>query len=152
MAENKLTEKIQQDMKAALKEKDREKLSTLRMILNALKNAQIEERGELSEEKELQVISSYAKGIKESIEQFEKGGREDLVEKERRELEIVMSYLPKQLSEDEITQEVQKVISELEASGPRDIGRVMGEMMKRFRGRVDGKVVNRIVSEMLRSA
>jgi len=152
MAENKLTEKIQQDMKAALKEKDREKLSTLRMILNALKNAQIEERGELSEEKELQVISSYAKGIKESIEQFEKGGREDLVEKERRELEIVMSYLPKQLSEDEITQEVQKVISELGASGPRDIGRVMGEMMKRFRGRVDGKVVNRIVSEMLRSA
>jgi len=122
----------------------------LRMLISSLKNAQIENRGELSVGQELQVVSSYAKKLKESIEQFEMGGREDLVEREKKELEIVMGYLPKQLSEDEITQEVQKVISELGAESQKDIGRVMQEMMKRFRGKVDGKVVNSIVSEMLR--
>lgn len=150
MTQEKLSEKIQRDMKAALKAQDKERVSTLRMLLSALKNAQIEERSELSGDKELQVISSYAKKVRESIEQFERGGRDDLVEKERRELEIVMSYMPRQLNEDEVTQEVQKVISELGASDAKDIGRVMGEMMTRFRGRVDGRVVNRIVSEMLK--
>ena len=150
MVEEKLMERIQEDLKVALKERDKDKASVLRMLISSLKNAQIENRGELSVGQELQVVSSYAKKLKESIEQFEMGGREDLVEREKKELEIVMGYLPKQLSEDEITQEVQKVISELGAESQKDIGRVMQEMMKRFRGRVDGKVVNRIVSEMLR--
>jgi len=150
MVEEKLFGRIQEDLKVALKERDKDRASVLRMLISSLKNAQIENRGELSSEQEIQVVSSYAKKLKESIEQFEMGGREDLVERERKELEIVMGYLPKQLSEDEVTEEVQKVISELGAESPRDIGRVMQEMMKRFRGRVDGKVVNRIVSEMLR--
>ncbi|RLF75091.1 GatB/YqeY domain-containing protein [Thermococci archaeon] len=150
MVEEKLMERIQEDLKVALKERDKDKASVLRMLISSLRNAQIENRGELSVGQELQVVSSYAKKLRESIEQFEMGGREDLVEREKKELEIVMGYLPKQLSEDEITQEVQKVISELGAESQKDIGRVMQEMMKRFRGRVDGKVVNRIVSEMLR--
>jgi len=150
MVEGKLFERIQEDLKIALKDRDKDRASVLRMLISSLKNAQIENRGELSAEQEIQVVSSYAKKLKDSIEQFEMGGREDLVERERKELEIVMGYLPKQLSEDEITEEVQKVISELGAESPKDIGRVMQEMMKRFRGRVDGRVVNRIVSEMLR--
>ena len=134
MVEGKLFERIQEDLKIALKDRDKDRASVLRMLISSLKNAQIENRGELSAEQEIQVVSSYAKKLKDSIEQFE----------------IVMGYLPKQLSEEEITEEVQKVISELGAESPKDIGRVMQEMMKRFRGRVDGRVVNRIVSEMLR--
>ncbi|OQX85552.1 MAG: glutamyl-tRNA amidotransferase [Candidatus Latescibacteria bacterium 4484_7] len=147
---NKISKKINGDMKEAMKARDKERLSTLRMLLSELKNAEIAERGELSEEKEMQVLSSYARKLKESIAEFEKGDRDDLVAKEKKELEIVLSYLPKQLTEDEISAEVEKVIAEVGAEGPGDVGSVMREMMKRFRGRVDGKVVNRLALDMLR--
>lgn len=141
--------RIQEDLKAAVKARDRVQVSTLRMLLSALKNAELEEREELKEETELAVLSSYARRVKESIAEFEKGDRDDLVVKEKAELEIVMRYLPEQLSDGEIEVEAKKVIEDVKAEGPKDIGRVMGEMMKRFKGRVDGKSVNRIVSELL---
>ena len=150
MQRNAYMKRIQEDLKESVKARDRTRVSTLRMLLSSLKNAELEEREELTEEKELAVLSSYARRVKESISEFEKGGRDDLVSKEKAELEIVMRYLPEQLNDEEIEAEVKKVIEDLGAGGPKDIGRVMGEMMKRFKGRVDGKSVNRIVAGLLR--
>jgi len=152
MAGNIIAHKIQDDLKVAVKAQDKVRVSTLRMILSALKNAELEEREELSDEKELAVIASYARRIKESIEEFKKGGRDDLVVKEEAELAIVMSYLPEQMADDEIRREAAKVAADVGASTPKDMGRVMGEMMKRFKGKVDGAAVNRIVSELLKKA
>ena len=152
MAGNIIAHKIQDDLKVAVKAQDKVRVSTLRMILSALKNAELEEREELSDEKELAVIASYARRIKESIEEFKKGRRDDLVVKEEAELAIVMSYLPEQMADDEISREAAKVAAEVGASTPKDMGRVMGEMMKRFKGKVDGAAVNRIVSELLKKA
>jgi uncharacterized protein YqeY len=150
MERNIYSKRIQKDLVAAVKSKDKPTISTLRMLLSALKNAELDEREELREDLELAVLSSYARRVKESIEEFTKGDRNDLVVKEKAELEIVMRYLPDQLGEEEIETEVKKVIEEIGAEGPGDIGRVMGEMMKRFKGRVDGKSVNRIVSGLIR--
>ena len=138
MPGNILAQKIQDDLRGAVKAQDKSRISTLRMVLNALKNAELEEREELSDEKELAVVASYARRIKESIEEFGKAAREDLVAKEQAELAIVLSYLPEQMSDEEIRREVSRVIAEAGATTPRDMGRVMGEMMKRFKGKVDG--------------
>ena len=149
MERNIYSKRIQEDLVAAVKSRDKPTVSTLRMLLSALKNVELEEREELTEDLELAVLSSYARRVRESIEEFTKGDRNDLVVKEKAELEIVMRYLPEQLGEEEIEAEVKKVIEEIGAGEPGDIGRVMGEMMKRFKGRVDGKSVNRIASGLL---
>ena len=149
MSGNIIARRIQEDLKNAVKAQDKVKVSTLRMIISALKNAELEEREELSDEKELAVIASYARRIKEAIEEFRKASREDLVVKEQGELAIVLSYLPEQMSDDDIRREASRVIAEIGAATPRDMGRVMGEIMKRFKGKVDGAAVNRIVSELL---
>jgi uncharacterized protein YqeY len=152
MAGNIIAQRIQDDLKTAVRAQDKPRISTLRMVLNALKNAELEEREELTDEKELAVIASYARRIKESIEEFRKAAREDLIAKENGELAIVLSYLPEQMSDDEVRREAARVIADIGAATPRDMGRVMGEMMKRFKGKVDGGAVNRIVSELLGKA
>jgi uncharacterized protein YqeY len=152
MAGNIIARRIQEDLKSAVKAQNKVVVSTLRMILSALKNAELDEREELSDEKELAVIASYARRIKESIVEFTKAERDDLVAKEEAELAVVMSYLPEQMSDDEVRSEAERVVSETGASGPKDMGRVMAEMMKRFKGKVDGAAVSRIVSELLRKA
>ena len=143
--------RIQEDLKVAIKARDKGRVNALRMLITALKNAELEEREALSEEQELAILGSYARRCRESIGEFEKAGREDLLEESRAELEIVMAYLPRQLTEDEISDEAQKVIEETGASGPRDIGRVMGVMMKKLKGRVDGNSVKEAVSKLLAS-
>jgi uncharacterized protein YqeY len=150
MAGNILMTKLQDDLKAAMKDKDKLRISTLRMLISEMKNAQLVERGELSEEKELSVLTSYAKKRRESIKSYEQGGRDDLAANERAELEIVMTYLPEQVGEDEIRAEVEKVVAETGASGPQDMGKVMGPLMARFKGRADGGVVKTITMEVLR--
>ena len=150
MVGNIIAQKIQEDLKTAVKAQDKPRVSTLRMVLNALRNAELEEREELSDEKELAVIAGYARRIKESIEEFRKAAREDLIAKESAELAIVLSYLPEQMSDEDIRCEAARVIVDIGAATPRDMGRVMGEMMKRFKGKVDGAAVNRIVSELLK--
>ena len=104
----------------------------------------------LSEEKELCILTSYAKKRRESIKGFEQGGRDDLAESERQELEIVIAYLPEQMGEDEIRAEVERIIADTGAGGPQDMGKVMGQMMAKFKGRVDGGVVKTIAMEQLR--
>ena len=150
MAGNVITGKLQENLKAAMKAKDKLRISTLRMLMSEMKNAQLAERGELSEEKELSILTSYAKKRRESIKSYEQGGRNDLAESERKELEIVMTYLPEQMGEDEIRAEVEGIIAETGASGPQDMSKVMGQMMAKFKGRVDGGVVKTIAMEQLR--
>jgi len=152
MAGNIIAQRIQADLKAAVRAQDKPKVSTLRMILSALRNAELEEREELTDEKELAVIASYARRIKESIEEYGKAAREDLVAKESADLAVVLSYLPEQMTDDDIRREAARVIADIGAATPRDMGRIMGEMMKRFKGKVDGAAVNRIVSELLGKA
>lgn len=147
---NIITTKLQDDLKAAMKEKDRLRVSTLRMLISEMKNSQLAERGDLSEEKELSILTSYAKKRRESIKGFEQGGRDDLAENERLELEIVMAYLPEQIGEDEIRAEVVKIIAETGANGPQDMGKVMGPLMAKFKGRADGGIVKTLAMELLR--
>jgi uncharacterized protein YqeY len=149
MEGNIIAGRIQGDLKEAVRRRDRVVIGALRMMLNALKNAELDEREELSEDQEIAVISSYARKCRESIAEFERGGRDDLVVAEKAELDVVMRYLPKQMNEDEIRRTANEVIGELGASGPRDVGRVMGEVMKRIRGRADGGMVRTIVQTLL---
>ena len=144
-----LKERLKEDMKAALKAKDKEKLSVIRMLQALIKNAEIDKRGELTDEEIVSLLMKYAKQRRESIELYEKGGRQDLVEKEKRELQIVESYLPKQMSEEEIREVVTEVIKEVGASSPKDLGKVMQAVMPKVKGRADGSLVNRVVREFL---
>ena len=150
MERNVIARKLQNDLKGAIKERDRTRISVLRMLISALKNAELEEREELDEEKETAVLASYARRCRESIAEFERGGRDDLVEQERAEIAIVMQYLPEQLDEEGIREIARGVIAEVGAGGPRDMGRVVGAMMQRVKGRAEGGVVKDVVLELLR--
>ncbi|MFZ3062616.1 MAG: GatB/YqeY domain-containing protein [Actinomycetota bacterium] len=144
-----LKEKISEDMKASLKGGEKERLSTLRMLISAIKYTEIEKRQELKNEDVLEVISREIKRRREAVEEYRKGNRPDLVEKEEREAKILEEYLPPQLSDAEIEAIVKEVIDETGAMGPRDIGKVMGLVMPRVKGRADGRKVNDIVGRLL---
>ena len=146
-----LKERLINDMKEAMKSKDRVKLSTIRMINSLIKNAEIEKRGELSDEEIVSLLMKYAKQRRESIEMYEKGGRRNLVEKEKQELSIVESYLPEQMGEDEVREIVREAVEKTGARSVKDIGSVMKYVMPKVKGRVDGSTVNRIAKEMLES-
>ena len=144
-----LFEKIDQDMKEALKTGQKERLTVLRGLKSELKYKQIEKGGDLTEDDVIAVLSSLAKKRREAIEQFGLGGRDDLAAKERAELEIINSYLPQQLSDDELREMIRQAIDESGADSPQKIGLVMKLVMPRIRGRADGKLVNRMATEML---
>jgi uncharacterized protein YqeY len=144
-----LLQKFDDDLKIALKTSDKIKTSVLRMTKAALKNRQIDKRGDLSADDILSVISSLLKQRKESIEQFTKGGREDLAEIERKELLILQSYLPEQLSIEEVDRIISEAIKESSAAGLKDMGKVMRLVMPRVKGAADGKFVNQRVKDLL---
>lgn len=144
-----LSERLKNDLKDALKKGDTAKVSILRMVMAAIKNREIEKGGSLTEEEINSVLRSFVKKGKESIEQFSRAGRTELVEKETVELEIIQSYLPKQLTEDEIDKIVKDTITEVGAGGLRDMGKVMKAVMAKVGGRADGKFVNELVRKRL---
>lgn len=144
-----LLQRLDDDFKVALKTSDSLRVSVLRMAKAAIKNKQIEKRGELSEDDILSVLSMLLKQRRESIEQFTRGGREDLAEKERKELEILQSYLPQQLTLEELDKIIIETIRESSADGIKDIGKVMRLIMPRVKGIADGKNVNQRVKELL---
>ena len=147
-----LKEKINDDIKKALKAKDELVLLVLRGIASEIHNKEIEKKGEeLTEEDILGVLMSEAKKRKESIVEFEKGERNDLVEKEEKELEILKKYLPEQMGEDQITEEVKKTIEEVGAVGPQDTGKVMSVLMPKLKGKADGGMVSKVVGELLKN-
>lgn len=145
-----LLKQIDQDLVKALKSGDRLAADTLRGLKSDIKYFQLEKRlDEVSDDDIVGVISSSAKRRRDSIEQFKAGGRQDLVDKESRELEIVQKYLPQQLTEDDIEKIVKEAIEEAGAQSPADMGKVMKIVMPKFKGRADGKLVQKIVTRSL---
>ncbi|OGP53335.1 MAG: glutamyl-tRNA amidotransferase [Deltaproteobacteria bacterium RBG_13_52_11] len=134
-----------EEMRSAAKEKDRLKLSIIRLALAAVQNKEKELRRNVSEEEAIQVISGLIKKGKESIEQFKAGQRSDLVAKEEKEIEVLQTFLPQQLTPEELEVEISKAWEEAEASTPKDMGKVMKILMPRIAGRAEGKVVNELV-------
>ena len=146
-----LRERLDNDMKAAMKERDALRLSVIRMVKSEIRNEEIAKGTTLQDEDVLQVLSRQAKRRRESIEQYGKGGRTDLVEQEAAELRILSEYMPEQMDEAEIARVAREVISELHAASRADKGKVMGAVMPRVRGKADGKLVNQVVDRLLES-
>lgn len=152
-----LKQKIETDLRAAMKGKDMAAVSALRMVIAAVHNKEIEERGAgklkpgdvLDDAGVAKVLSMIAKQRQESIEMFKKGGRDDLVKKETAELGLISRYLPSQLSEAEVEKLVEEAIRDSFAAGPKDMGNVMKIVMPKIAGRADGKIVNEIVRRKL---
>ena len=144
-----LSEQIIQDLKEAMKSGDEIRKNVLRMLKSQIRNKEIDTGSKLSEAEEMQILNSAVKTRKESIKLYKNGDRQDLVEQETRELEIVQSYLPKPLSAEELDKAVSQLISELNISSMKDMGRVMKEMMSRYQGKVDGKQVQEVVRNKL---
>ncbi len=144
-----LKKNIEEDMKGALKSKDTLRLQTIRFLLSQIKNKEIDARRELQDEEIYKIIMTLVKQRKESIEIFEKAGRIELLEKEKKELEILESYLPKMLTDDEIEKMVEEVIKEINANGLKDLGKVMKALMPKVSGRADGSKINEIVKKKL---
>lgn len=141
--------KIKNDLKTAMKSRNKERLNPLRNLVSKIKMKEIEKGETLSDDECLKVCISAAKQVKESITQFEKGGRIDLSENEKKELKIIEEYLPEQLSEDEIIKIINEVIKQTNASSPSDMGKVMGSTMSRLGGQADGKIVQKLVLKEL---
>jgi uncharacterized protein YqeY len=144
-----LREKLVDEMKAAMKARDEVRLSAIRMVRASVKNREIDLGKELDDREVTEVISTLAKQRRESIKLFQEAGRSDLVDKEERELSILLGFLPRQLDRDEISEIVAKAVAESGALGPGDMGKVMKIVMPQVSGRADGKLVNEIVREKL---
>jgi uncharacterized protein YqeY len=144
-----LLERLESDMIKAAKARDSGRLGAIRFVRSRTKNRQIELRRELKDEDVVEVLSRIAKQHRESIEQFQEGGRDELVEHERRQLSVIEEYLPAQLGEQELLEILSGVVEETGATGPRDIGMVMKTIMPRVRGRADGKIVKALVQSRL---
>ncbi len=144
-----MKERIDSDMIQAAKAKDKIRLSAIRMIKTAVHNREIDLKRPAEDTEILQVLSSLTKQRNDSIEQFRKGGREDLVSKETQELQIIKSFMPAEMSKEELEAEVRKVISETGAAGPKDMGKVMKAVMARVTGKADGKMVSEMVKSIL---
>ena len=145
-----LIEQIQKEMVEAMKAKETLRLSVLRGLKTALKNKEIDKMRPLNENEEIQILQMLVKQRKESIEQFTKGGRPELAAQEQAELKIIETYLPAAVSHEEIERAVNETITEVQASSPKDMGRVMKAVMAKFAGKVvDGKAVNEMVKAKL---
>ena len=146
-----LYERLESDARAALKESSKEKLSVLRMLLSAVKVFELEKKAGKVEDREIiEIIQRQAKQHKESIGQFKNGNRPDLADKESRELKVLESYLPEQLSEAELLKIVKDAIAETGASAKSNMGKVMKAVMEKAKGRADGSSVNKLVSGLLK--
>ena len=144
-----MIESIKKNLTDAMREKDKPRMITLRNILGKIKLKEIEKGEALGENEITSVLMTMAKQLRDSIEQYRNGGREDLANNESFELSIIKGYLPEQMSEDNIRMFVKEIISSSGASELSDIGKIMGSVMTKLQGKVDGKVVNQIVREEL---
>lgn len=143
-------DRINEDLKAAMKNKDSERLSTLRMVKTAIKNREIDKMAALTDEEAMKVLQSLIKQRRDSIEQYQKAGRTELAEKEAAEIKVIEEYLPAALGEAAIARAVEEAIAEIGASSMKEMGAVMKAVMAKLAGQtVDGKVVNQIVKSKL---
>jgi uncharacterized protein YqeY len=146
-----LKSRIQEDVKSAMRAHQREQLATLRLVTAAIKQIEVDERIELNDEQVLAVLDKMVKQRRESLEQYEKAGREDLAVVERFELDLIQDYLPEQLGEEELAALIQSAISESGASSIRDMGSVMNTLRSQVQGRADMKAVSQAVKTQLTS-
>lgn len=144
-----LRDRIGDDMREAMKARDRLRVGALRMLMAAVKNTEVEKLHQLSDDEVLEVVAREAKRRRESIEAFEQGGRRDLVDKEAAELAVLEGYLPARLTEEEISLLVEEAIAETGASTPKQMGEVMKALMPKIRGRADGAEVSALVKARL---
>ena len=142
-------EEIKQDMYTAMKSKDKVKATILRSFLSNLKKIEIEKKEPIVEHEYLSIVKKMVKQLKESIDVYSQAGRIELAEKEKTELNIMEAYLPEQFSEEEISELIKNIISEISAKNISDIGKVMAIVMKKGGGKVDGGIANRIAKELL---
>ncbi len=142
-------DRLQDEIKGSLKAGDKEKVSTLRLLLSAVKNEEIRLGGELDEARFLQLVQKAIKQRGESAEQYRKGDRLELAEREEREADLLRAYLPPPVGEEELQSAIREFVEEHELSGPAAIGAVMKEMMTRFSGRADGATINRLARQIL---
>jgi hypothetical protein len=144
-----LAEQLAQDFKNALKSKDEIRISCLRMLKASLKNEQVKKGKDLSDEEIRGIVASLIRKGQEAAEEFKKGNREDLAQKEEKEIAILYSYLPEQLGSPEIEATLKEIIDELSATGPKDLGKVMKAAMARMAGKAQGKEVNELARKLL---
>ena len=146
-----LREEVSADLKNALREKRTLDLSVLRMLQSAIRNREIDKRGkeELTDTEVIEVIGSEIKKRREAVSEYTKANRQDLADKERAEIDVLMQYMPKQMTEDEVRDEVKKAITETEAKSTKDLGKVMKVLMPRMKGKAEGGLVNKVVKEEL---
>ena len=146
-----LKTQLNDELKDAMRSGDAVRRTTIRYILSAIHNEEIAKRAELDDEGVLTLLSRQAQQRRESIEAFSKADRQDLVGKEKAELDFILPYLPQQLSADEIVELVGQAISDISASGPGDMGKVMSQVMPKVKGRAEGKQVSSIVADLLKA-
>jgi len=144
-----IKKRVSSEMIKAAKDKDKETLSTLRMIKSALHNKEIDLKDQFGEKEILQVLSSMVKQRKDSVEQFRNGGRLELAEKEEKEIEVIQGFMPEQMSEEEINAQIENAIEEAGATSIRDMGKVMKLLMPGLMGKADGKAVGEAVKKKL---
>lgn len=145
-----LLERLNNDMKQAMRDKAKDKLSVIRMLKSSLQNEALKKADrELTDEEELTILSRELKQRKDSLQEFENAGRIDLVDKVRIEIGYVEAYMPKQLSEEDVSKIVSETIEEINASSKADMGRVMGAVMPKLKGKADGSLINKLVQQHL---
>ncbi len=151
MGEASLKQKLSDDLKQAMRSGDTLKRGAIRMLMAAINNAEIARQAKLEDSDVFGVIAKEVRQHRESIEAFKQGNRQDLVDKEEAELAVLQAYLPQQMTRVEVVAAAQKIIAEVGAAGPGDKGKVMPKLMAQLRGRADGREINEVVSELLRS-
>lgn len=144
-----LKQKLTDDLRQAMRQGDKVTSSVIRLVMAAIKNSEIARQAELDDRDILGVIAKQVRQCQESIEAFKQGNRQDLVAKEEAELAILKAYLPKQMTRQEVVTAASRVIDEVGAQGPGDMGKVMGKLMAQLKGRADGREVNAVVTELL---
>ncbi|MBU6079705.1 MULTISPECIES: GatB/YqeY domain-containing protein [Allobacillus] len=144
-----MLEQLNADMKTAMKNREKEKLTVIRMVKSSLQNEAIKKQADLTEEEELQVLSREVKQRNDSLHEFRKANREDLAEQVENELAIIQAYMPEQLSDEELEKIIQETIDEQQATSKKDMGKVMSAVMPKVKGKADGSKVNQFVMKHL---
>lgn len=146
-----MVEKLEKDMIEAMKNKDKDKLTVIRMVKASLKQEQIDHKKEINDDLLIDVVNKQVKMRKDSITEFEKGNRQDLIDKTQSEIDILMNYLPEQLSEEEVEKIIDEIFSEINPTGQQDMGKIMKEANAKLKGKADMKNVSTIIRNKLQS-